>query len=232
MSRTTNDTPRLSRRDCSSSPPPHGRLLRCPAGSRRWPPARPPTRRASVRASSCGWRRPLADGHVRPEARHANGGPFKEIATRPRARDHEHPRIARFGDRCWPSSARCAPRRPTTAAPPYLMRTGYAPTGPIQYPPSGRSWPRSWAPPTPAAQLRQHRPGPLSTRPPTAPLLGHSTAAAGSFVVRRPGFFGAPGSSKAPRCRTSSIRTNPFSLAHIEPQYHLNVLPLFPASSI
>lgn len=69
---------------------------------------------------------------------HANGGPFKEIATRsPGLKISEHlPNLAKFGDKL------AVVRSMTTKEADhgrgaFLMRTGYAPTGPIQYPPLG-----------------------------------------------------------------------------------------------
>ena len=69
---------------------------------------------------------------------HKNGGPFKQIATRaPGLKISEHlPGVARFGDRM------AVIRSMTTKEADhgrgtFLMRTGYQPTGPIQYPPLG-----------------------------------------------------------------------------------------------
>jgi hypothetical protein len=67
-----------------------------------------------------------------------NGGPIKEIATSaPGLKIAEHfPKVAKFGDKM------CVIRSMTTKEADhgrgaFLMRTGYAPTGPIQYPPLG-----------------------------------------------------------------------------------------------
>jgi len=69
---------------------------------------------------------------------HVNGGPFKEIATKaPGLKISEHlPKIAKFGDKM------AVLRSMTTKEADhgrgtFLMRTGYQPTGPIQYPPIG-----------------------------------------------------------------------------------------------
>jgi hypothetical protein len=69
---------------------------------------------------------------------HVNGGPFKEIQTSAAGlKISEHlPRIARFGDKM------AIIRSMTTKEADhgrgtFLMRTGYMPTGPIQYPPLG-----------------------------------------------------------------------------------------------
>src|SRR4051794_24459290 len=69
---------------------------------------------------------------------HANGGEFKEIATNaPGVKISEHlPKIARFGDRM------AIVRSMTTkegdhGRATFLMRTGYLPQGPIQYPSLG-----------------------------------------------------------------------------------------------
>jgi len=69
---------------------------------------------------------------------HKNGGPFKEIATSaPGLKISEHlPGVAKFGDKM------CVIRSMTTKEADhgrgtFLMRTGYMPTGPIQYPPIG-----------------------------------------------------------------------------------------------
>ncbi|MGL4551445.1 MAG: DUF1501 domain-containing protein [Gemmataceae bacterium] len=69
---------------------------------------------------------------------HENGGPYKEIATSaPGLKVGEHlPKVAKFGDKM------AVIRSMTTKEADhgrgsFLMRTGYAPTGPIQYPPLG-----------------------------------------------------------------------------------------------
>jgi hypothetical protein len=69
---------------------------------------------------------------------HANGGPYKEIETSaPDLRISEHlPKIAQFGHKMAvvrSMSTREGEHQRAT----YLMRTGYMPTGPIQYPPLG-----------------------------------------------------------------------------------------------
>jgi len=178
MSRTTNDTPRLSRRDWLKLSAPAWPVARCPL-DRGVAPARPPTRRASVRASSCGWRRPLADGHVRPEARSRQRRAFKEIATSaPGSRSGTPAPIARFGDRlAVVRSMRTKEADHGRAT--YLMRTGYAPTGPIQYPPLGRSWPGAGAPDAPLPNCVASPRSASSTRPPTAPLPRATVRAAG-----------------------------------------------------
>jgi hypothetical protein len=69
---------------------------------------------------------------------HANGGPFKEIRTSsPDLRISEHlPRIARFGDRMAVIRSMSTKEGEHGRAT-FLMRTGYQPTGPIQYPTLG-----------------------------------------------------------------------------------------------
>jgi hypothetical protein len=68
----------------------------------------------------------------------ANGGPFKEIKTSaPDLRISEHlPRIARFGDRLAVIRSMSTKEGEHGRAT-FLMRTGYQPTGPIQYPTLG-----------------------------------------------------------------------------------------------
>jgi hypothetical protein len=69
---------------------------------------------------------------------HANGGPFKEIKTSsPDLRISEHlPKIARFGDRMAVVRSMSTKEGEHGRAT-FLMRTGYQPTGPIQYPTLG-----------------------------------------------------------------------------------------------
>jgi hypothetical protein len=69
---------------------------------------------------------------------HANGGPFKEITTSaPGLRISEHlPRVARFGHRLAVVRS-MSTREGEHARATFLLRTGYQPTGPIQYPPLG-----------------------------------------------------------------------------------------------
>src|SRR4051794_5159330 len=69
---------------------------------------------------------------------HANGGPYKEIATSaPGLRISEHlPKIAKFGDRMAVVRSMTTKEADHGRAT-FLMRTGYMPTGPIQYPPIG-----------------------------------------------------------------------------------------------
>jgi hypothetical protein len=69
---------------------------------------------------------------------HANGGPFKEIQTSaPGLRISEHlPKIAKFGDRMAVIRSMTTKEADHGRAT-FLMRTGYAPTGPIQYPSLG-----------------------------------------------------------------------------------------------
>jgi hypothetical protein len=69
---------------------------------------------------------------------HANGGPFKEISTTaPGLKIGEHlPKLAKFGDRLAVVRSMRSKEADHGRAT-FLMRTGYAPTGPIQYPPLG-----------------------------------------------------------------------------------------------
>ncbi len=69
---------------------------------------------------------------------HANGGPFKEIRTSaPDLRISEHlPKIARFGDRMAVIRSMSTKEGEHGRAT-FLLRTGYQPTGPIQYPTLG-----------------------------------------------------------------------------------------------
>jgi hypothetical protein len=69
---------------------------------------------------------------------HANGGPYKEIRTSaPDLRISEHlPKIARFGDRMAIVRSMSTKEGEHGRAT-FLMRTGYQPTGPIQYPTLG-----------------------------------------------------------------------------------------------
>jgi hypothetical protein len=69
---------------------------------------------------------------------HVNGGPFKEIQTSaPGLRISEHlPKIARFGDRMAVIRSMSTKEGEHGRAS-FLMRTGYQPTGPIQYPTLG-----------------------------------------------------------------------------------------------
>jgi hypothetical protein len=69
---------------------------------------------------------------------HANGGEFKEIETNaPGLRISEHlPKIAKFGDRMAVIRSMTTKEGDHGRAT-FLMRTGYLPTGPIQYPPLG-----------------------------------------------------------------------------------------------
>jgi hypothetical protein len=69
---------------------------------------------------------------------HANGGPYKEIrTTAPDLRISEHlPRIARFGDRLAVVRSMSTKEGEHERAT-FLMRTGYQPIGPIQYPSLG-----------------------------------------------------------------------------------------------
>jgi hypothetical protein len=69
---------------------------------------------------------------------HANGGPFKEIETAaPGLRISEYlPKVARFGDKMAVVRSMSTKEGEHQRAT-YLMRTGYMPTGPIQYPPLG-----------------------------------------------------------------------------------------------
>ena len=69
---------------------------------------------------------------------HDNGGPFKEIATAaPGLKISEHlPQIAKWGRYLVPIRSMTT-READHGRGTFLMRTGYAPTGPIQYPPLG-----------------------------------------------------------------------------------------------
>src|SRR5579883_1474213 len=69
---------------------------------------------------------------------HANGGPYKEIKTSsPDLRISEHlPRIAGFGDQLSVIRSMSTKEGEHVRAT-FLMRTGYQPTGPIQYPTLG-----------------------------------------------------------------------------------------------
>jgi hypothetical protein len=69
---------------------------------------------------------------------HANGGPFKEIATSaPGLKISEHlPKVAKFGHKMAVVRSMTTKEADHGRAT-FLMRTGYMPTGPIQYPPLG-----------------------------------------------------------------------------------------------
>jgi hypothetical protein len=69
---------------------------------------------------------------------HANGGPYKEIQTSaPGLRISEYlPKIAKFGDHMAVVRSMSTKEGEHQRAT-FLMRTGYMPTGPIQYPPIG-----------------------------------------------------------------------------------------------
>jgi hypothetical protein len=69
---------------------------------------------------------------------HANGGPFKETQTSaPGLNISEHlPKIAKFGDRMAVIRS-MSTREGDHARATYMMRTGFLPTGPIQYPSIG-----------------------------------------------------------------------------------------------
>jgi hypothetical protein len=69
---------------------------------------------------------------------HANGGPYKEIETSaPGLRISEHlPTVAKFGHKMAVVRSMSTKEGEHQRAT-YLMRTGYMPTGPIQYPPLG-----------------------------------------------------------------------------------------------
>jgi Protein of unknown function (DUF1501) len=69
---------------------------------------------------------------------HTNGGPFKEIQTSaPGLKISEHlPKIAKFGDKMAVIRSMTTKEADHGRAS-FLMRTGYNPTGPIQYPPIG-----------------------------------------------------------------------------------------------
>ncbi len=69
---------------------------------------------------------------------HANGGPFKEIQTSaPGLKISEHlPKVAKFGDRMAVIRS-MSTREGDHSRATFLMRTGYLPQGPIQYPTLG-----------------------------------------------------------------------------------------------
>src|SRR5438270_9209810 len=69
---------------------------------------------------------------------HANGGPFKPIKTSaPGLAISEHlPGVAKFGDKMAVIRSMTTKEADHGRAT-FLMRTGYMPTGPIQYPPLG-----------------------------------------------------------------------------------------------
>jgi hypothetical protein len=69
---------------------------------------------------------------------HANGGPYKEISTTaPGLKIGEYlPKIAKFGDKMAVLRSMTTKEADHGRAT-FLMRTGYMPTGPIQYPPLG-----------------------------------------------------------------------------------------------
>src|SRR5262245_14507750 len=69
---------------------------------------------------------------------HANGGPYQEIATSaPGLKISEHlPKIAKFGDKMAVIRSMTTKEADHSRAS-FLMRTGYMPTGPIQYPSIG-----------------------------------------------------------------------------------------------
>jgi len=69
---------------------------------------------------------------------HRNGGPFQEIATNaPGLKISEHlPKIAKFGDKMAVIRSMTT-READHGRATFLMRTGYQPTGPIQYPSMG-----------------------------------------------------------------------------------------------
>ena len=69
---------------------------------------------------------------------HKNGGPFKEIATKsPGLKISEHlPKLAKFGDKLVPIRSMTTKEGDHGRAT-FLMRTGYLPQGPIQFPTLG-----------------------------------------------------------------------------------------------
>jgi hypothetical protein len=73
-----------------------------------------------------------------PKPGHANGGPVKEIATSaPGLKISQHfPKLAKFGHRLGVIRSMTT-READHGRATFLMRTGYMPTGPIQYPPLG-----------------------------------------------------------------------------------------------
>src|SRR5437764_2568941 len=72
------------------------------------------------------------------KAGHANGGPFKETQTSaPGLKISEHlPKIAKFGDRMAVIRS-MSTREGDHARATFMMRTGFLPQGPIQYPSLG-----------------------------------------------------------------------------------------------
>ena len=70
---------------------------------------------------------------------HANGGPFKEIATSvPGIKISEHlPKIARHMRRTWRIIRSMSTKEADHGRATYQMRTGYLPGGPVQYPTLG-----------------------------------------------------------------------------------------------
>ncbi len=106
---------------------------------------------------------------------HANGGPFKEIKTSaPGLMIGEHlPRIAKFGDRMAVIRSMSTKEGDHSRAT-YLMRTGYLPQGPIQYPSVGSVLSKELGEPTAA----------LPNYVAVAPFRGFNPAAYG------PGFLG------------------------------------------
>jgi Protein of unknown function (DUF1501) len=106
---------------------------------------------------------------------HENGGPYKEIQTSaPGLKISEHlPTIAKFGDRMAVIRSMSTKEADHGRAT-YYMRTGYMPTGPIQYPPIGAIVSR---------ELGSHD-APLPNSVSIAPYRFFNPAAYG------PGFFG------------------------------------------
>ena len=114
----------------------------------RWPPdaaKNPQRKRSCILLWMSGGPSQMDTFDLKPG--HANGGEFKEIATNvPGMKISEHlPKIAKFGDRMAIVRSMSTKEGDHGRAT-FLMRTGYLPQGPIQYPTLGVRWsPRSWA---------------------------------------------------------------------------------------
>ncbi len=170
---------------------------------------------------------------------HANGGPFKEIKTAaPGLRISEHlPKIARFGDRMAVIRSMSTKEGDHGRAS-FLMRTGYQPTGPIQYPTLGslvakETRGRGRA----AAQLRQHRAVPLLQPRRLRPRLP-GPAVRPAHRRGRQSVLPAAGpdaTSRRSRCRTStcpaaSIAPTPTPASTCWSRWRAIFSPIIPAS--
>ncbi len=140
MTRTTNDQPRLTRREWlkllsagvvgySMS----GWLEKLAAETAQ----NPQRKRSCILLWMNGGPSQMDTFDLKPG--HANGGPFKEIETSaPGLKISEHlPKIARFGDKMAVIRSMSTKEADHGRAT-FYMRTGYMPTGPIQYPLAGR----------------------------------------------------------------------------------------------